>query len=260
MKTGNKAFCSKHNIAFDTGEGCTWCAPKLTIQPSTVDDSLTIPSSYNTIISSNPPYSPSATSKGSRITIRQKDLDGRNVLTWPLNKFVGEVTIDPSLRELIIAGNIIIQGDLIALGTNLQVIDDIDVSGNLKGFSIKAGAIRVKGNLETCGYIFSSGNIRANKISSGHFIKSDGDIISATSIEVQSSIEARGTIRAGSHIYTGEGISAGLNIIAGGTLSASNRVLAGTCCWKIPSQDERTTTCSKLLSGHVDSLLVETAP
>ena len=64
-------------------------------------------------------------------------------------------------------------------------------------------------------------------------------------------IKAGEGIEAGSGIEAGWGIEAGLYIICKLTLSSKLRIFAGLCIWKIPSEEEKTITCKKLVQGEI---------
>lgn len=265
MKTGNKAFCSKHSIAFDTGEGCTWCPPKLTIQPSNLD-SLTIKdpgaaigSGVNPVPTNYVKYTPKSLS-----VIGDKDFNSKGVIFADLSNFPNAVELDTTVGTIFVVGDVFIDGDFKSINkkTNLVVTGQLEVAGDFVGFAdVTAHSIKVSNKILSFGAIKAYSDITAGEIKAEYFIVSGGVIKSFGFIDASyGAIEARYSIESASYIRSGVGIIAGLNITAAGTISAVDRILAGTCCWKCPNQYENTTTCSKLLSGQVDAHLVETAP
>ena len=91
-------------------------------------------------------------------------------------------------------------------------------------------------------------------VDDGYRYKLNGNLISATSIDiqldkglyVQGFIEAGGSIKAGGSIEAGEGILAQLAITCNGTLKAKLGIYSGVCAWKEPTEAEQTITCGKL--------------
>ena len=77
-----------------------------------------------------------------------------------------------------------------------------------------------------------------------------GQIIIKNRIVVAGYLLAGWGIEAGSGIEAGYGIEAGL-LIACKLLTAKHRIFAGLCIWKIPTDEEKTITCKKLVSGEI---------
>jgi hypothetical protein len=114
------------------------------------------------------------------------------------------------------------------------------------------GSIVSKMSIKAGGGIKAGWGIKAGGgIEAGWGIKAGGGIEAGEGIEAGLGIEAGGGIRAGGGIKAGEGIEAGLNIICKSSLSCGLRIFAGTCNWRIPTDEEKTITCGKLEKGEV---------
>jgi hypothetical protein len=151
-----------------------------------------------------------------------------------------------------------IEGDLIS-ATFIDLADldkDIYVTGYIKaeGYIKAGGSIEAGWSIEAEGYIKAGGYIEAGEyIKAEGYIKAGEYIEAGWSIEAGGYIKARWYIKAGASIEAGDsfGISAGLGITAKDTISFGLYAYAGICTWKKISDEEKTISCSKLLSGEV---------
>ena len=103
----------------------------------------------------------------------------------------------------------------------------------------------------------------------------DGDLEVEGSFFFAGAVKITGTLKAGFSIRLGRGISAGCGISAGRGISAgwgisagdsisagffvtckfvlkfTLRIFAGTCYWKMPTDEEKTITCGKFVGGEL---------
>ena len=95
--------------------------------------------------------------------------------------------------------------------------------------------------------LYVQGFIEADgSINAGGYIDAGGYIEAGWSINAGGYIEAGWSINADGSIAAGEGILAQLAITCKSTLKAKFGIYAGVCTWKEPSADEQTITCGKL--------------
>jgi len=123
-------------------------------------------------------------------------------------------------------------------------IEDLsNFDGNIESEE-NLGYVKFKTNLSAKGYIF---------FRSGSGIKAGRGISAGWGIEAGRGIEAGSGISAGCGISAGWGISAGLGISCKLELSCKYRIFAGLWVWgNLSSDDEKTITCGKLVSGTVE--------
>jgi hypothetical protein len=113
------------------------------------------------------------------------------------------------------------------------------------------GAIEIEADL---GLVRFRAFLRATKhikAAAGSGIKAGGGIEAGEGIEAGWGIKAGGGIEAGEGIKAGSGIEAGEGIKAGSGIKAGLRIFAGICIWRIPSDEEKTIRCKRLIGGEI---------
>src|SRR3990167_2184129 len=143
---------------------------------------------------------------------------------------------------------------IIKYGVELTVIDDEVIEGDFihpeERFYFSK-SIHIKGRLEVKAY-FAVESILIDKSEEvGEWQTVGGSQTVGWSQTVGESQKVGGSQTVGGSQEVKDGIVVGLSITVQGTMTVGKRIFAGVCNWKDISEDERTITCEKLVSGEV---------
>jgi hypothetical protein len=171
-----------------------------------------------------------------------------------LSNFGGNLEIEEQLGQVVFSA-LRVKGSIIApAGTGIRAVLGIEAGAGIQSaWGIDAGAdIKAGGLIEAGWAISASEGIKAGKtLKAGTSIKAGTGIEAGEDIEAGAGIKAGWGVKAGGGIKAGEGIESGLAIRCKGVLNVRLRAFAGTCLWRLPTEEEKKVVCSRFEGGEI---------